>query len=260
MPAIETEVEEAYREGVRFEFLVAPVRIEREGEVVRSVTLQRMKLDEADASGRRSPRPIEGSYLEVSASSIISAVAQEPDWTGLRELVDSEDTPRPAHAGAIADGVWIGGDAVTSGIAGMAIAQGRHAAEAVHARLRDLPPPVTEVSNLPLPANAVKLDYYEPRPSVTRPELPIEERLAQPDRETHLTIDESDFIAEAGRCLSCGLCFGCEHCWTYCNAGAYTRLSEARPGTYFALTLDKCEGCRKCIEVCPCGYVGVAAQ
>jgi ferredoxin len=41
----------------------------------------------------------------------------------------------------------------------------------------------------------------------------------------------------------------------YCNAGGFTRLEETRPGRYFAFALDACEGCGKCIELCPCGYL-----
>ena len=60
---------------------------------------------------------------------------------------------------------------------------------------------------------------------------------------------------EAARCMSCGLCFDCEQCFMYCNAGGFTRIEKASPGHYYALALDACEGCGKCIELCPCGYL-----
>lgn len=62
-------------------------------------------------------------------------------------------------------------------------------------------------------------------------------------------------MREAARCLSCGLCFDCEQCFMYCNAGGFTRLEETSPGRYFAFAFDACEGCGKCIELCPCGFL-----
>ncbi len=41
----------------------------------------------------------------------------------------------------------------------------------------------------------------------------------------------------------------------YCNQSGFTRIEETRPGHYFAMALDACEGCGKCIEICPCGYL-----
>jgi len=62
---------------------------------------------------------------------------------------------------------------------------------------------------------------------------------------------------EAARCMSCGLCFDCQQCLMYCNAGGFTPVAEPAPGNYFTLELDACEGCGKCIEVCPSGYLEV---
>jgi ferredoxin len=44
----------------------------------------------------------------------------------------------------------------------------------------------------------------------------------------------------------------------YCTAGCYLKLEETEPGVYFALNLDQCEECGKCIEVCPCGFLEVS--
>jgi Pyruvate/2-oxoacid:ferredoxin oxidoreductase delta subunit len=55
--------------------------------------------------------------------------------------------------------------------------------------------------------------------------------------------------------MSCGLCFGCQQCFMYCNALGFTRFEEVTPGHYYAFALEACEGCGKCIELCPCGYM-----
>ena len=84
---------------------------------------------------------------------------------------------------------------------------------------------------------------------------PSDAWLAEPEAEINLTIDAEQAIEEAARCMSCGLCFDCQQCFMYCNAGGFTRIEETSPGNYFALSLDACEGCGKCIEVCPCGFL-----
>lgn len=254
MPAIEDEIEDALDEGVAFEFLVGPVRIERSRGRLRGMRMQRMELGEPDASGRRSPRPVVGSEFEIEVDDVIVACAQTPDWSGLeraRALLQSPD-----EGGGTAARFVSGGDVAAAGIAAQAIAQGRNAAEIVHARLRGLPEPTPD-RRPDIDAHRVRPDAHTPRLPAQAPKIPAVDRLADPAREVVETIDEEAFVAEARRCLSCGLCYGCERCFTYCNGGAYTRLEEPRPGAYFALALEACEGCAKCVELCPCGYLVV---
>ncbi|MDR1660490.1 MAG: NADPH-dependent glutamate synthase [Desulfovibrio sp.] len=61
MPARKEEIEHAEEEGVQFAMLAAPTRFNADaGMRLCSVTLQAMRLGEPDASGRRSPVPLEG--------------------------------------------------------------------------------------------------------------------------------------------------------------------------------------------------------
>ena len=75
------------------------------------------------------------------------------------------------------------------------------------------------------------------------------------EAEIDQTLDSEQALQEAARCMSCGLCFDCQQCFMYCNAAGFTRIEETGPGKYYALALDACEGCGKCIEICPCGYL-----
>jgi formate dehydrogenase beta subunit len=76
MPADPQEVEEAKEEGVHFHHLVAPVAIEAANGAVTGLKCQRMELGAPDASGRRSPVPIEGSEFVIPCDAIIPAVGQ----------------------------------------------------------------------------------------------------------------------------------------------------------------------------------------
>ena len=55
MPAEQLEVLEAMEEGVKFEFLTAPLSLKKNADGKLALTCQKMVLGEPDASGRRSP-------------------------------------------------------------------------------------------------------------------------------------------------------------------------------------------------------------
>ena len=254
MPAEAGEVEDALAEGVRFEFLAAPSEILRDGATVTAVEVQRMRLGEADEQGRQRPLPIPGEVYTLPADTVLVAVSQEPAWRGLG-MVRGRKWLHTEEDGKIADDLWAGGDDRGPGIASRAIAQGRLAAEAAHARLRGETALHRQASRPALDPASVKPDYY---PGLARGNIarrPQEQWLAEPEAEIDQTLSSEQACQEATRCLSCGLCFGCQQCFMYCNAAGFTQFEDAGQGHYFALALEACEGCGKCIELCPCGYL-----
>ena len=70
-------------------------------------------------------------------------------------------------------------------------------------------------------------------------------------------LDEKQAVAEAKRCMSCGMCFECDNCVVYCPQTAVYRVkkTEATTGRYVATNYDKCIGCHICADVCPTGYI-----
>jgi Pyruvate/2-oxoacid:ferredoxin oxidoreductase delta subunit len=70
-------------------------------------------------------------------------------------------------------------------------------------------------------------------------------------------LTEAQAIAEAKRCMSCGLCFECDNCVVYCPQTAVYRVpkKEATTGRYVATDYTKCIGCHICHDVCPTGYI-----
>jgi NADPH-dependent glutamate synthase beta subunit-like oxidoreductase/Pyruvate/2-oxoacid:ferredoxin oxidoreductase delta subunit len=70
-------------------------------------------------------------------------------------------------------------------------------------------------------------------------------------------LSEADAVAEAKRCMSCGLCFECDNCVVYCPQTAVARVpkKEATTGRYVWTDYDKCIGCHICMDVCPTGYI-----
>ncbi|SMN11668.1 Protein similar to glutamate synthase [NADPH] small chain, clustered with sulfite reductase [uncultured Candidatus Thioglobus sp.] len=69
--------------------------------------------------------------------------------------------------------------------------------------------------------------------------------------------NEEEAQQEAGRCMSCGLCFECDNCVMYCPQDAVFKVKKdkATLGRYVDTDYNKCIGCHICADVCPTGYI-----
>ena len=80
LPARLEEVENAEEEGVVFNLLTLPVRYNAdENGWVKEVQCLKMQLGESDASGRRTPIPIEGSEFSINVDSVVCAIGNSPN-------------------------------------------------------------------------------------------------------------------------------------------------------------------------------------
>jgi NADPH-dependent glutamate synthase beta subunit-like oxidoreductase len=259
MPAIEREIEEALEEGINIEFLASPAKVIRDGDgQIEKIAVQRFELGEPDDSGRRRPVPIEGDVYEMDADTVVMAVSQQPDWGMLGSKLVTEgnwlEVDEWGRTGV--DDVWSGGDTLTLGLATISIGQGRKAAESIDAKLRGVGVPAPD-GRPEIGPDKLKIDWYEAKDRAERKILSAEERLARPMDEVDLGVPQDAAIEEATRCFSCGLCFGCDNCWMYCQANCFKRLPDGDKGQghYFKMDIGTCDGCKKCAEECPCGYI-----
>ncbi len=81
MPASSAEINHLEEEGVRIEFLAAPIKIHSENGKLTKVECVRMELGEPDDSGRRRPVIQDGSNFMIDADSLIPAISQNVDHT-----------------------------------------------------------------------------------------------------------------------------------------------------------------------------------
>jgi len=255
MPAIEREIEEAIEENIRIEYLAAPAKIIRDGDgKVVKMAIQHMELGEPDSSGRRRPMPIEGQITEINCDTVITAVSQAPDTGSLGAFNDTGWMEVDEWGKTNVDKVWSGGDNVNLGLATISIGQGRLAAVSMHAVLRGEEPRV-ESHGPDIGPDRLILDFYDPKERAERDVMSPEERLAKPKEEIDKGITDEAALEEISRCFSCGSCFGCERCWMYCTPGCFGKISEPHPGEYLTIKLETCNGCKKCAEECPCGFL-----
>jgi Pyruvate/2-oxoacid:ferredoxin oxidoreductase delta subunit len=75
--------------------------------------------------------------------------------------------------------------------------------------------------------------------------------------ERHKSLTDEQAVAEAGRCMSCGMCFECDNCLIYCPQDAVFRVRKdaSTTGRYVDTDYAKCIGCHICADVCPTGYI-----
>jgi dihydropyrimidine dehydrogenase (NAD+) subunit PreT len=146
MTAYEFEYEFAKQDGVEFRWLVAPKRILGEGGKVTGVELIRMSLGEPDEKGRHRPLPIPNSELTVEVDYVIKAIGQERHVPLIESFnlahrngvvaVENETylTSRPK---VFAAGDVIFGGGKTDAMVVDAAQQGKKAAYAIHAELKE---------------------------------------------------------------------------------------------------------------------------
>jgi NADPH-dependent glutamate synthase beta subunit-like oxidoreductase len=284
MPAIPEEVEEAEREGVRFLFLAAPVRLHSSNGRVDAMDCQHMRLGEPDASGRRAPVPIEGDRFTIPADTVLSAIGE------VAQLAELPIEVERAAAGLVTDewgattraAVFAGGD-VTQGprTVADAIGMGKRAAIAIDRYLEGVEggerePEVVSAAALRLgPKGNVSITRWRGDDPVART-APVNEVVSyeslnvrhfthdRRETEAHLGAAESRrsfsevnmglsreaALEEARRCFNCGVCNRCDICLVFCPD-----VAIARENGGYRLALDYCKGCGICAAECPRGAI-----
>jgi NADH-quinone oxidoreductase subunit F len=212
MPAAVEEIIAAEDEGIKFEFLVAPLQIEAKDGKVSGITCERMKLGEFDRSGRRKPVAIAGSAFTLAVDAIVAAVGQVPDLTFVPKdsgvsvnKWDCFDLVKGSKSQTTDARFYAGGDAVTGPdtVIG-AIAAGHQAARDMDAAIRlaagegAYEEPAEEKIDIPLIID----EEGEEAPQGKMPELHGPERKTS-FVEVELGFSLENAVKEASRCLRC---------------------------------------------------------
>jgi heterodisulfide reductase subunit A-like polyferredoxin len=228
MPADPREVEDAEHEGVKLMFLAAPKSFQKgpDGRVS-GLECLRMKLGKRDASGRPAPEPIPGSEFVISCDAVVATIGQVPDVNGLGERLGLATTKSgtlradPMTLETELPGVFAGGDCVTGpDVVVTAMLAGKKAANSIDRWLnkRDLRAEreqegsyhteyVVDTAGV-LMQRQVHMQALDPK---TR---------GKTFAEVHVGYTPEEAIAEAKRCLACGICCDCHLCATACQANA----------------------------------------
>ena len=142
MPARLEEVKHAKEEGINFMTLHNPIEyLADEKGAVRAAVLQVMELGEPDASGRRSPVPVEGKTVTIDVDQVIVAVGVSPNplvpksieglELGRKNTIVVNDDMQSSRPNLFAGGDIVRGGATVI----LAMGDGRRAALNMHKRL-----------------------------------------------------------------------------------------------------------------------------
>ena len=227
MPASPEEIEEALEEGIKMEFLVAPKRVVGESGKVTGVECTRMELGEPDASGRRRPVEIKGSEFIVPCDALIPAIGQEadldfvPQESGIAINKWKNFDVDPVTFAANVPGVFAGGDVVTGPQTVVkAVYAGKEAAVSIDrylkgedvaaGRAKDWKQGLADKADVSKVAKIARMKYPHMKPEDRRTNF----------SEVGIGFTEEEAVAEAKRCLACGICSECYQCVDACIAGA----------------------------------------
>jgi len=212
MPAAQEEIKAAEEEGIKIEYLIAPLKIEGTKEKVCSITCQRMVLGDFDSSGRKKPAAVAGSEFTSKVDSVIAAIGQIPDMSFIDKKTDikinkwdcfdvgndyKSRTPNPRY--------FAGGDAVTGPDTVIAaIAAGHQAADDIDSAIRKAngepayEKQAAEKIDVPLVIDEETIEA----PQMAMPEISGSKRKMS-FAEVELGFKKADAIKEASRCLRC---------------------------------------------------------
>ncbi len=228
MPADRREVDDAEREGIKMMFLVAPKCFKAApGGRVSGLECLKMKLGPPDSSGRPAPVSIPHSEFILPCDTVIASIGQSPDVGALGERLGLETTkwgtlaadPLTLETGL--PGVFAGGDCVTGpDVVINAELAGKKAATSIDRWLnhqdlragRELEGPYQ--TEYVVDTAGVLMQRQIPVASLDP------ETRGHTFAEVHVGYTPEEAMAEAKRCLACGICSDCHLCETACQAHA----------------------------------------
>lgn len=264
MPAEQIEIEEAEEEGVIFKELVNPIEIKKVDDGLELV-LQVMELGAPDASGRRSPVPVEGKTETLVVDCVISAIGQILNPEGFEAIELTKRGTIAADEDTYAtnlDGVFAIGDATNKGadIAIAAIGEAKRAVEVIGSYLDGAMVPY-------------KRPFYSVIEGLTPDDFEDRERTYRVKREhinaeirknnfeeVVINFNDEDARKEASRCLECG-CMDLYECRLLKYSNDYHIKPERWAGQKHHRNIDdghplidrnsdKCILCGLCVRTC----------
>ena len=220
MPAHEWEIEEAEDEGMIIHDSLGPKRILGiNGKVTCLQTI--ICTSVYDEERRFSPKFSDDPAPTIEGDTVIVAIGQRPDFTGLEDV---EMTPwRTIKADELTletsiPGVFAGGD-ITRGPASVveAVADGNEAAISIDRYLNN--EDLREGRGVEERKIEEIREEVERKPREKMPMSPVKKRVKD-FCEVELGFTEDAAVSEAKRCLSCSICSECLQCVEACEADA----------------------------------------
>ena len=248
------DLAQARDEGVLFRPRTALVSVlTGEDGNVRGAVLAAARLAR-DENGAVRAQIAAGTEYEVRCDTILVAIGQVQvlDWlpahyTGHGLVMADESGRVPGEDAA----VFAGGDVMRGpSMVVDALGDGKRAARDID-RVLSAEPLRPEDPVEVMPYEKLNPAYFRHAPRIEAPLAPAAERRASQVTEVTLAYSREQAVAEADRCMSCGVCNGCDNCYIVCPDVSVMR--DTRQNGHYSIRTHYCKGCLVCVQECPTG-------
>ena len=255
------EFDDAIEEGAKIEYLVGTLEVLESKNGVQGVKCAKMVKKEKGEEGWDAKIPFmrykaTGDVFEIESDMIVASIGQTTDMNGFENTINENDSLLKLDKYFRVKGkenVFGGGDALKIDLITTAVGHGRKAADSIDAFLqgKNMPEaPYREVINV----KKQDLNYFF-HSNQTKRRHHVAENIVGNHNEVLEALTKEQAIEESKRCMSCGLCFDCKQCSSFCPQEAISRYKDNPIGEVMYTHYTKCVGCHLCALVCPTGYI-----
>jgi NADPH-dependent glutamate synthase beta subunit-like oxidoreductase len=251
---IEEDLAQAREEGVAFRPRSSLVEVvtDAQGNVTAAVLCEARLATDADGAVR--PELAPGTEQRVPCDTILIAIGQVQmldwlpgEWTA-RGLIRADEFGRTPH---VSGTVFAGGDAARGpSMVVDALGDGKRAARDID-RVLSAVPLAGEAPVEVMPYENLNTAYFRHAGRVPIPLTRAADRVRSQQVEVTLAYSRAEAVAEADRCMSCGVCNGCDNCYIVCPDVSVLR--DARENGHYSIRTHYCKGCLVCVQECPTG-------
>jgi NADPH-dependent glutamate synthase beta subunit-like oxidoreductase len=244
------DLEQAADEGVDFSPSTACAEILTEDGHVTGAVLCRARLAKG-SGGTVRPELVEGTEYRVECDTVLVAIGQVQRLGWLPGHLSERGLITADEHGRVDGNVFVGGDVLRGpSMVVDALGDGKRAARDIDRLLtaQDLAPePQAEV----MPYERLNTAYFPRAPRIPAPLADPERRRRSQVAEVTLGYSPEQAVAEADRCMSCGVCNGCDNCYIVCPDVSVLR--DTRENGHYSIRTRYCKGCLVCVQECPTG-------
>jgi NADPH-dependent glutamate synthase beta subunit-like oxidoreductase len=244
------DLDQARDEGVALRPGTACVELLTEDGHVTGAVLAEARLAK-DADGTVRPEVVAGTEQRVPCDAVLVAIGQVQQLDWLPAHLSDRGLITADEHGRVESTIFVGGDVLRGpSMVVDALGDGKRAAADIDRLLTNQALAGAEPVEI-MPYEGLNASYFRHAPRIEAPLTPAAERSRDQRVEVTLAYSREQAVAESDRCMSCGVCNGCDNCYIVCPDVSVMR--DARENGRYSIRTTYCKGCLVCVQECPTG-------